>query len=182
MTYRPAPRSGCGDDRSASRNRPPELRRVLVAAILGVAVALFVSLFVTVELAVLCGWGATALVFLRRRSGPVIVRADSGLTEELATREDLASSTARLLLLVASGASIVAVGLAISRARQEIGAERWTLVTIAAITVVLSWTVVNTIFLLRYTNLYYSSPPGVSTSPASIQQPGPTTTTSRTSP
>jgi uncharacterized membrane protein len=136
-----------------------ELRRLLVAAIVGVVVALVVSLFVTMELAVLCGWDATALVFLVT-VWTVIVRADSGLTEELASRDDLSRDTARLLLLVASSASVVAVGLAIGRARQEMGAERWTLVTIAAVTVVLSWTVVNTIFLLRYANLYYSSPSG----------------------
>jgi uncharacterized membrane protein len=136
-----------------------ELRRLLVAAIVGVAVALVVSLFVTIELAVLCGWNATALVFLVT-VWTVIVRADSGLTEELATRDDLSRDTARLLLLVASTASVVAVGLAIGQARQEMGPERWTLVTIAAVTVVLSWTVVNTIFLLRYADLYYSSPPG----------------------
>jgi uncharacterized membrane protein len=136
-----------------------ELRRLLVAAIVGVVVALVVSLFVTMELAVLCGWDATALVFLVT-VWTVIVRADSGLTKKLATRDDLSRDTARLLLLVASSASVVAVGLAIGHARQEMGAERWTLVTIAAVTVVLSWTVVNTIFVLRYANLYYSSPPG----------------------
>jgi uncharacterized membrane protein len=136
-----------------------ELRRLLVAAIVGVVVALVVSLFVTMELAVLCGWDATALVFLVS-VWTVIVRADSGLTEKLAARDDLSRDTARLLLLVASSASVVAVGLAIAQAHQEMGAERWTLVTIAAVTVVLSWTVVNTVFLLRYANLYYSSPPG----------------------
>ncbi len=55
---------------------------------------------------------------------------------------------------------MVAVGLTVGLARQEVGSERWTLVTIAAVTVVLSWTTVNTVFLLRFADLYYSSPPG----------------------
>jgi uncharacterized membrane protein len=136
-----------------------ELRRVLVAAITGAAVALMVSFFVKVELAILCGWDATALTFLVL-VWAVIASADSGRTQELATREDLSRDTSRLLLLVASSASVVAVGLAIGRARQLSGAERWTLVAIAAVTVVLSWTVVNTVFLLRYAYLHYNAPPG----------------------
>jgi uncharacterized membrane protein len=136
-----------------------ELRRVVVSAVVGVVVALVVSPFVSVELAVLCGWDAMALTFLIT-VWVVIVRADSRHTQELATREDVSRQIARLLLLVASIASVVAVALAVGRARQETGAERWTLVTIAAVTVVLSWTVVNTIFLLRYANLHYSSSPG----------------------
>jgi uncharacterized membrane protein len=136
-----------------------EFRRLVIAVAVGVVVALVVSPFVTVELAVLCGWDATVLTFLLT-VWPTIVRADSARTEEMATREDLSREVSRLLLLVASSASVVAVGLAIGRARQEVGAERWTLVAIAATTVVLSWTSVNTIFLLRYANLFYHSPPG----------------------
>jgi uncharacterized membrane protein len=34
-----------------------------------------------------------------------------------------------------------------------------TLLVIATLTVVLSWTVVNTVYLLRYAHLYYSAPP-----------------------
>jgi uncharacterized membrane protein len=136
-----------------------EFRRLVIAVAVGVVVALVVSPFVTVELAVLCGWDATVLTFLVT-VWPTIVRADSGRTEELATREDLSRDVARLFLLVASSASVVAVGLAIGRARQEVGAERWTLVAIAAATVVLSWSAVNTIFLLRYANRYYDSPRG----------------------
>jgi uncharacterized membrane protein len=139
--------------------RASELRRLVISATVGVVVAVIVSLFVTVELAVLTGWDATAMTFLVT-IWVVIVRADSRRTQELATRDDLSPDTSRLLLLFASSASVVAVGLAIGRARQVAGTERWTLVTIAAITVVLSWTVVNTIFLLRYADLYYSSAPG----------------------
>ena len=135
------------------------LRRLSVAALVGIVVAVVVSWWVVVELAVLCGWDAAALTFLAS-VWPAIARADQVRTEALATREDLSHDTARLLLLVASSASMVAVGLAISQARQESGGAQWTLVIIAAVTVVLSWTVVNTVFLLRYAHLYYGSPRG----------------------
>jgi uncharacterized membrane protein len=135
------------------------LRRVSVAALAGIVVAVVVSRFVMVELAVLSGWDAAAVTFLAS-VWPAIARADRARTEALATREDLSHDTARLLLLVASSASVVAVGLAISQARQESGGAQWTLVIIAAVTVVLSWTVVNTVFVLRYARLYYGSPRG----------------------
>ena len=136
-----------------------ELRRLLVSAIVGVGVAVVVLLFVRVELAVLCGWDAMALVFLAS-VWPTIATVDGARTEELATQDDLSRDTARVVLLAASSASVVAVVLAISRARHDIGADRWTLVAIATATVVLSWTAVNTIFLLRYADLYYGAPSG----------------------
>jgi uncharacterized membrane protein len=139
--------------------RTSELRRLVIAAATGIVVAAVVSRFVRVELAVLCGWDATAVVFLAS-VWPTIARVDGARTEELANRDDLSRDTARLVLLAASSASVVAVVLAISRARHEIGVDRWTLVAIAAITVVLSWTALNTIFVLRYADLYYISPPG----------------------
>jgi uncharacterized membrane protein len=145
-------------DRSMS-TRSSELRRVAFAAIVGVVVAAIVSSFVRVELAVLCGWDAMVLVFLGS-IWPTIASVDGARTEELATRDDLSRDAARLVLLAASSASIVAVVLAISRARHDVGTDRWTLVAIAAATVVLSWTAVNTIFLLRYADLYYGAPPG----------------------
>ena len=139
--------------------RTSELRRLVVAAVAGIVVAGVVSRFVRVELAVLCGWDATVVIFLAS-VWSTIARVDGARTEELANRDDLNRDTARLVLLAASSASVVAVVLAISRARHEIGLDRWTLVAIAAVTVVLSWTTVNTTFLLRYADLYYGSPAG----------------------
>jgi len=135
------------------------LRRLSVAAVVGIVVSAVVSPFVSAELAALAGWDAVAVTFLLT-VWPDIVRADSAQTEAIATREDLTHDTARLLLLIASTASVFAVGLAISQARQSSGAEQWTLVIIAAVTVVLSWTVVNSVFLLRYAHLYFSAPEG----------------------
>jgi uncharacterized membrane protein len=146
-------------ERNMSTQSSSELRRLIVAAVVGVAVAVVVSWFVRVELAVLVVWDATALVFLAS-VWPTIASVDGAQTEQLATREDLSREIARLVLLVASSASVVAVVLAISRARHEVGADKWTLVGIAAVTVVVSWTAVNTVFLLRYADLYYGTSPG----------------------
>jgi uncharacterized membrane protein len=134
------------------------LARLVVAGAAGVVVAAMATLVVSWQLALLCGWDAAALAFLGV-VWPGIIHADGERTELLATREDLTRDTARLVLLAACTASLVAVGLAISEANTETGGERAALLVIAMLTVVLSWTVVNTVFLLRYAHLYYSAPP-----------------------
>jgi uncharacterized membrane protein len=74
--------------------RASEFRRLLVAALVGVVVGVVLSRFVRMELAVPCAWDATALTFLVA-VWPTIGGADSGRTEELATRDDLSRDTAR---------------------------------------------------------------------------------------
>ena len=157
------------------------LARLVVAGAIGVVVTAVATFVVSWQLAVLCGWDASALAFLGV-VWPGIVHVDGAQTEQLATREDLARDTARLLLLAASTASLVAVGLAISLANAESGGERAALLVIATLTVVLSWTVVNTVFLLRYAHLYYSARHRGSSSGAPLHRIDPTTATSPTSP
>jgi len=135
----------------------PALRRLVIVAAVGLIVALMLSTVVTWHLAVLGGWDAAALTFLAA-VWPMIVRIDGPRTEHLATREDMNRDSARLLLLVACGASLVAVSFALGLAKHETGADRAVLLTIATLTVVVSWTVVNTVFTLRYAHLYYLPP------------------------
>ena len=132
----------------------PALRRLLIAALVGVAAGLALAAVLPWRLAVLGGWNGTALTFLLSVA-PIILKADGPRTQSVAVREDVNRDVARLLLLGASGASLVAVGLALGMARHETGADRVLLVTMAAVTLLVSWTVVNTVFTLRYAHLYY---------------------------
>ena len=134
-------------------------RRAVSAVAVGVVVAVALGPFVAFELAALAGWDGAALTFLVA-VWATIGRADAGRTIDLATREDLTSDVARLLLLAASGASTVAVGLALVLARRENGWEQVVLLTVATLTVVVSWTVVNTVFTVRYADLHYNAPDG----------------------
>jgi uncharacterized membrane protein len=134
-------------------------RRLAVALAAGVVVGGAVWTLTSSVPAALSGWDAAALTFLAT-VWTMIIGADAESTEALATREDLSRDTARLLLLAASGASLVAVGLALNQARHTTGSRQAFLITIAAVTVMLSWTVVNTVFTLRYADLHYSSRAG----------------------
>jgi uncharacterized membrane protein len=139
----------------------PDLRRVGTAAVVGVVIGVTVLLAGGWELALLCSWDATAITFLAAVV-PIVLRADGERTEHLAVREDVNRELARGLLLAASGISLGAVGLVLHSARNVTGADRVALVTVAALTIVASWTVVNTVFTLRYAHLYYGDGDGIS--------------------
>jgi uncharacterized membrane protein len=136
----------------------PPLRRLAVAAVLGLIVALVVSLFVTWELSVLGGRDAAAVAVLATVC-PIILGADGDRTAQLAMREDETRATASVLLVGASVASLLAVGFVLGQAGREAGGVRVLLVGMATLTVLLSWTLVNTVFTLRYAHIYFSALP-----------------------
>jgi uncharacterized membrane protein len=137
----------------------PAMRRAVVVVCIGILVALGLLGTGIVELAVVGGWDAAALTFLLS-VWPILRRSNGDLTRRLAVREDQSRGSARALLLVASIASLLGVGAALSRAGSETGALQVTLIGFAALTVMLSWTMVNTVYTLRYADLYYGSTAG----------------------
>jgi len=133
----------------------PDLRRAVTVLAIGLIVAVVLLRFVTWGLALAVGWDAAALTLLLT-TWPIIVQAGSR-TEQLAIREDPTRSSARMLLVGASVASLLAVGFVLNRAAREIGLLRVLLIGVAVLTVMLSWTVVNTVYTLRYAHLHYAS-------------------------
>jgi uncharacterized membrane protein len=132
------------------------MRRTVIVACIGLVVAVVLLWFVTWGMAVVAGWDTAALTFLMS-IWPIIIRADSSHAAQLATREDETRGTATVLLLSASVASLLGVGFALSLAGRESGPLRVLLIGVAVLTVVLSWTVVNTVYTLRYADLHYKA-------------------------
>jgi uncharacterized membrane protein len=133
------------------------LRRLAAATGVGITAGLVLGAIVPWHVALLGAWNALALTFLASVA-PIILRSDSATTEHLAVREDVNRDVAGSLLLTASTTSIVAVSIVLHVARNEAGAGRALLVAMAALTLVVSWTVLNTQFTLRYAHLYYIEP------------------------
>jgi uncharacterized membrane protein len=127
----------------------PALRRTVIVGSIGLIVAVALVWVVPWGMAVVAGWDVAALAFLVS-VWPIIIRADSGHVVQLATREDENRGSATVLLLGASVASLLGVGFALILAGRQNGALQVLLVAVAVLTVVLSWTVVNTVFTLRY--------------------------------
>ena len=132
------------------------LRRAVLVATIGLIAALVLLPFVTWELAVIGGWDAAALTFLAT-IWPIIIRIDSVHAEQLATREDETHGSATVLLVGASIASLLGVGFALSLAGRQSGQPRVLLIGVALLTVMLSWTVINTVYTLRYADLHFGS-------------------------
>jgi uncharacterized membrane protein len=108
------------------------------------------------ELAVIAGWDAAAFSFLLS-VWPIIIGADSSHAAQLAAREDESRGSATLLLVASSVMSLLGVGFVLKLAGQDNGPPRVLLIGVAVLTVVLSWTVVNTVYTLRYADLHYRS-------------------------
>ena len=139
----------------------PALRRVAVLACIGLAVAVVLLPILPWQSAVVAGWDVAALVYLGS-IWPIILRADSAQARQLATHEDETRGSATVLLLAASVASLLGVGGALSLAGRESGTSRILLIGQAVLTLLLSWTVVNTVYTLHYAHRDFgSTTPGI---------------------
>ena len=137
----------------------PAMRRTLTVLVAGLIVTAALLPFVTWGLAVTGGWDAAALAFLLT-TWPVIIRADSSRAPQLAAREDETAASARTLLVGVSVASLLGAGYALHLAGRESGVPRVLLIGFAVLTVVLSWTLMNTVYTLRYADEHFRSKPG----------------------
>jgi uncharacterized membrane protein len=134
----------------------PALRRVAIMACIGLAVAVVLVPILPWESAVVAGWDVAALTYLSS-IWPIILRADSAQAEQLATHQDETRGSATVLVLAASVASLLGVGGAVSLAGHESGPSRVLLIGQAVLTLLLSWTVVNTVYTLHYAHRGFGS-------------------------
>ncbi len=129
---------------------------VMVAgAVVGAAIA-FVGPW---QLASLAGFDTAAAFYV----GSVwlsVGRMSPADAESHATREDTTRVATSVLLLSACVASLVGVGLGLVKANQAHDAGRITLTAATVLTVALSWSLVHTVFALRYAHEYYTPPIG----------------------
>ena len=136
-----------------------ESQRLVVCLVFGVLAGAGLSFLIEWELAALTIWDVTA-ASLTAWIWSVIHGLDPEQTQERSTREDPTRTTTRTLLVTACTASLVGVLYAFTRAGAAAGERKAVLIGVAVLTVVLSWTLVHTLFTLRYAHLYYSDEPG----------------------
>jgi uncharacterized membrane protein len=104
-------------------------------------------------------WGVVALVIV----ASVWIRIyplSAEQTKARARAEDFSRPTSDLVVLVASVASLGAIGYTVHRAAHAHGATKGLLIALAIAVVALSWLTVHTLYLLRYGDLYYGDPVG----------------------
>jgi uncharacterized membrane protein len=133
--------------------------RVLVAIAAAALGGLIVALIGPWWLVPLSAWDCGAIVFVVWIWAS-LRHLDGAGTMTDATREDASRAGADLVLLCASVVSLIAVGLVLVRASKEAGLAKDLLVGMTVISVVLAWSMVHTIFTLRYARLYYKQGSG----------------------
>ena len=150
-----------GIERPGPRPRGHSLAvaRVGFAAVVGVASGILMVVFGPPELAPLVGWDGMALGWLAT-TVPSIWPLDPEQTARRAVREDPTRPVADVLLLAAAVASLLAVGVVLVRASHSQGMDQALQVLLGIASVVLSWALVHTTYILRYAQLYYSGPDG----------------------
>lgn len=140
------------------RREVTPLTETIVAAAIGTVVAILAIDNSTPAAGLLLGWDAAAAAYLVWVWANVWPR-DALETEQRVSAFDLGQPAVRdLLLLVASVASLAAVGFVIARAGESHGLMRVVQVALGVASLVLSWAIVHTVFMLRYAHLYYLSP------------------------
>ena len=133
--------------------------RVTCALLGGAVVGVIVSLFTVPSASVLVGWDAAVVIYLVWVWSSVW-RLDPGVTAQFAKREDPSTAVAELMVVGAGTALLVAVGFALAKAGQVAGGMKAFLIALGLLSVVLSWTVVHTVYMLRYARAYYGEPVG----------------------
>jgi uncharacterized membrane protein len=133
--------------------------RAGAAAVAGACVGTLASLLGTWQLGILTGWDVIAIVYVVWTWGTIWPR-DPGATARLAVREDPGRATADALVLLASVASLLAVALVITAGSSSGSGASDARAALAVASVVLSWSVVHTVFTARYARLYYTGPDG----------------------
>jgi uncharacterized membrane protein len=145
--------------RSEFLRRPPAGAHVAAAVAIGVVCTALVWVHTLPAAALLLGWDIAAVIYLTM-IWPAVSRMDAASTARLAGREDPSTPVGELIVVGASIAALVAVGFAILRAGHAPGATKAFLIALGTVSVVLSWTLVHTIYMLRYARNYYSEPVG----------------------
>lgn len=144
---------------NAPSGRMNERARLACAVVVALAVAVPVALVSPWQLSVLVGWDVVAVVFVAW-TWLRIGRLDGGDTCTHAKHEDTSRDANRVLLASAAVASLVGAIGALALGKHVHGPLSGVLTAAAIGTVIVSWTLIHTLYTLRYADLYYGDIPG----------------------
>jgi uncharacterized membrane protein len=118
-----------------------------------------ISFFVTqpwllLHTRLLVAWDAGTLTYLTF-CWLAVGRADAHMTRVRAQLYDQTSYVIFLLVVIASSASIVAIGFLVGDAKQLLFAERAARLSLSICALLLSWLLIHTLFAFHYARCYY---------------------------
>jgi uncharacterized membrane protein len=139
------------------RNRSRERLLAMIGA--GILVGVVVGLGGSWWYAPVAGWAAASAVYIVW-VWLVISRFDGPTTRLHAKREDPGHATSELLIVCITVASLGAVAILLLHTSRAHGIAQVTGATMAVLSVALSWTLLHTLYTLRYARIYYQDPVG----------------------
>jgi uncharacterized membrane protein len=129
--------------------------RLTLAAAVGVLAGLLAFLTHLGLESLLIGWDVAVITFVVWVYA-IIVPLDARETARYAGREDPSTVGSNFILLLASFASLAAVGAALVDAHAAHGVSVFFLTGISIVSIILSWLLIHTIFTLHYARIYYN--------------------------
>ena len=133
--------------------------RVAAMLLLGIAVGVLAALTVGSQYSLTAGWASSCALYLVW-AWIVVGPMDAARARAYATREDPNRAVSEALILFASVASLIAVVLLLTSAKDAHGAAKALIPVLGLVSVALSWFLVHTLFTLRYARLYYTDTAG----------------------
>jgi uncharacterized membrane protein len=146
-------------DRTRGRHGVSARRRVLTSGFFGACAGALAALVFPWVLSPLIGWDIAAVIYVCW-IWLAVWKLDARRTAGHAEREDPTRAAADLILLTAAVVSLVAVGFVLLHASSAHGLGKALLVAFGVASVMSSWTVVHTVFALRYARIYYTGADG----------------------
>ena len=135
------------------------LMRVVVSVAVGAVVGVVVGVVLDVWAGVLAGWGAVAMTSIVWILA-IVWRMNAADTKAHARSEDPGRPLARIIAVVGSCASLVAVGIVLLQTGRMSPPGSYILALIAVLAVAASWALIQVDYMLRIAAEYYSDPVG----------------------
>ncbi|MEJ3404582.1 DUF1345 domain-containing protein [Rathayibacter sp. YIM 133350] len=133
--------------------------RIYAMAIIGILVGAIVGSLTRWQFGLMSGWSAACIVFVWV-SWQVGHGLDADGTRRHALRDDPARGFFETLVLLASLVCVVIVIIILIAANSSTRDEQYGIPLLGLVTIGATWTLVQTLFSLRYARLYYGDVPG----------------------
>jgi uncharacterized membrane protein len=134
--------------------------RASISLVAGVLIGITVGMFISWKYTPLAAWDSAALIFLLWILLSLHGRS-AEQTKRLATREDPGHAGSDILLVFASIASLAGVGTLLWQANSGTGVTAAIQAGLCVVSVVISWTTVHVVYMLRYAREYYNEDGGI---------------------
>jgi uncharacterized membrane protein len=142
--------------------RPDARQRLVLGLAAGAATFVALQGQLRFASAAIAGWNSVAVVILAL-DWVTILRTPQRKIRQLAQQQDLSRLLVFIFVVVTASAALFAVGFLVSVKRSERGGHFIVHLLLTLLTVIFSWTLVHTVYGLRYAHAFYgdSDEPGM---------------------